>query len=64
MKVVSVEEFQKDWDNYISKVENGETFIISNGTSQVYIVPYDKYDETTNAMSDLEKCYRFHDEGS
>jgi antitoxin (DNA-binding transcriptional repressor) of toxin-antitoxin stability system len=40
MEKFTVEEFQKDFDNLISRVENGETFIITSEHGNAVIVPY------------------------
>jgi antitoxin (DNA-binding transcriptional repressor) of toxin-antitoxin stability system len=40
MEEFTVEEFQSDFDNLISRVENGESFIIKDGNNTAVIVPY------------------------
>jgi len=44
---LTIEEFQSDFDNLISRVEKGEIFIITHETKNVIIVPYNEnqYDE-------------------
>ena len=36
----TVEEFQADFDNLMSRVENGESFIIRDGDNSAVIVPF------------------------
>ena len=38
----TVEEFQKNFDSLIGRVENGETFIITSEHGNAAIVPYDE----------------------
>ena len=38
----AVEEFQKNFDSLMERVENGETFIIKSEYGNVAIVPYDE----------------------
>ena len=38
----TTEEFQKDFDNLMSRVENGESFIIKDGNKNAVIVPYNE----------------------
>lgn len=39
----TIEEFQKDFDNLMSRVENGESFLIDSEYGAVAIVPYEDY---------------------
>jgi hypothetical protein len=42
MEKISIESFQKNFDNYIDRVENGESFLIQDKTGRlVSIVPSD-----------------------
>jgi len=38
----TIEEFQKNFDNLMSRVENGESFIIKDGDKSAVIVPYNE----------------------
>lgn len=60
MKILSIEEFQSDFDDVIEKVENGESFIIKSEYGNVMLVPYKNYKE----CDDLVKIYTDHEEGS
>lgn len=43
MKKITIEDFQKDFDNYIRKVENGQSFIVEDeGGKSVVVVPCDE----------------------
>ena len=43
LKRFTVEEFQEDFDDLISRVENGESFLIYSEYGTVAIVPYEDY---------------------
>ena len=43
LKRFTVEEFQKDFDDLISRVENGESFLIDGEYGVVAIIPYKDY---------------------
>jgi len=38
----TIEEFQRDFDNLMSRVEKGESFIIRDGKNSAVIVPYNE----------------------
>ena len=66
----TVEEFQADFDNLIERVENGEVFIIKDGSKRAVIVPFK---ETINyALDSLKpsvddeviRIHTDHEEGS
>ena len=38
MRKITIENFQKDFDNYIQKVENGESFLIEDRTGKTVVV--------------------------
>ena len=60
MKKFTVEEFQNDFDNLMDKVEQGESFIISDENKNVIVLPYKEYQEITD---DLVRIHTDHDEG-
>ena len=43
LKKFTVQEFQEDFDDLISRVENGESFLIDGEYATVAIVPYEDY---------------------
>jgi antitoxin (DNA-binding transcriptional repressor) of toxin-antitoxin stability system len=53
-KIYSVEEFQENWDEMISRVENGEHIGVTNGRNTAVMIPAD---------DELVKLYTEHDEG-
>ena len=59
MKKFTVEEFQEDFDNLMESVEQGESFLITDGDKNVMILPYEEYQELTD---DLVRIHTDHDE--
>jgi antitoxin (DNA-binding transcriptional repressor) of toxin-antitoxin stability system len=53
-KIYSVEEFQENWDEMISRVENGEHIGVTNGRNTAVMIPAD---------DELVRLYTEHDEG-
>jgi len=43
LKKFTAEEFQEDFDELISRVENGESFLIDSEYGTVAVVPYEDY---------------------
>jgi len=65
----TVQEFQSDFDNLIERVENGESFIITDGERNAVIVPYNetiKFAVESNACvdEDVIRIHTDHEEGS
>ena len=63
----TVEEFQADFDNLIERVENGESFIITDGERNAVIVPYNetiKFAVESKVDDDLIRIHTDHEEGS
>ena len=63
----SVEEFQADFDNLMTRVENGELFIIQDGENSAVIVPYNetiKYAVESVVDDELIHIHTNHEEGS
>jgi len=62
----TVEEFQADFDNLIERVENGESFIITDGERNAVIVPYNetiKFVEESKVDDDVIRIHTDHEEG-
>jgi len=62
----TVEEFQADFDTLIERVENGESFIITDGERNVVIVPYKetiKFSVDPNVDEDVIRIHTDHEEG-
>jgi prevent-host-death family protein len=69
MKKFTVEEFQKDFDNLLERVENGESFIITSEGKEVVIMPAEDYEyivDTVDGIVDEEviRIHTDHEEGS
>jgi antitoxin (DNA-binding transcriptional repressor) of toxin-antitoxin stability system len=70
LQTFTVEEFQKDFDNLISRVENGESFIIKDGNKSAVIVPFKetiKYaldSLETSVDGEVIRIHTDHEEGS
>ena len=63
----TVEEFQADFDNLMERVENGESFIISDGENSAVIVPYNetiKYAVESVVDDELIRLHTDHEEAS
>ena len=63
----TVEEFQTDFDTLIERVENGESFIITDGERNAVIVPYNetiKFAVESNVDDELIRLHTDHEEGS
>ena len=59
MKKITVEELQTKFEEYLDKVEAGESFIISNKTGDVVMTPANVIEE----VDDLIRIYTDHEEG-
>ena len=63
----TVEEFQADFDTLIERVENGESFIITDGARNAVIVPYNetiKFAVDSVVDDELIHIHTDHEEGS
>jgi hypothetical protein len=64
----TVEEFQKNFDNLISRVENGETFLIKSEHGNAVIVPYREVisicEEADVDFDEIVRIHTNHEEGS
>lgn len=63
----TVEEFQTNFDTLIERVENGESFIITDGEMSAVIVPYNKVVhvfEESNVDDEVIRLHTDHEEGS
>ena len=69
MEKFTVEEFQKDFDNLLERVENGESFIVTDQGKEVVIMPAEDYEyivDTVDGIVDEEviRIHTDHEEGS
>jgi antitoxin (DNA-binding transcriptional repressor) of toxin-antitoxin stability system len=70
LQTFTVEEFQSDFENLISRVENGESFLIQDGNRRALLVPFketirfalDSLKPTVD--EELIQIHRDHEEGS
>jgi len=64
----TVEEFQSDFDKLISRVENGESFIITSEHGNAVIVPYKEVvsicEDVNINYEEIVKIHTNHEEGS
>ena len=63
----TVQEFQTNFDALIGRVENGESFIITDGERNAVIVPYNetiKFAVESNVDDELIRLHTDHEEGS
>ena len=63
----TVEEFQADFDTLIERVENGESFIITDGERNAVIVPYNEVEhvfEESDVDDEVIRLHTDHEEGS
>ena len=68
MEQFTVEEFQEDFDNLLERVENGETFIITDQGKEVAIMSAKDYEyivDTVDGIVDEEviRIHTDHEEG-
>jgi len=64
---LTVEEFEKDFDGYMDRIEAGEQFLIRQPDGRaVMAVPADEYKELSDKVidSDWEKMMTNHDDAS
>ena len=63
----TVQEFQEDFDKLIQRVENGESFIITDGERNAVIVPYNEVVQVfqeSGVSDELIRIHTDHEEGS
>ena len=63
----TVEEFQSDFDNLMSRVENGESFIITSEHGNAVMVPYKEVIqvfEDCDLDEEIVRLHTEHEEGS
>ena len=62
----TVQQFQKDFDALMERVENGESFIIKDGKNSAIIVPYNEtiLMSVDSIHDDIVKIHTDHEEAS
>lgn len=61
MKTLTIEELQENFEDYLSKVEAGETFLIKSEYGNVVLLPYKSNEKE---IDDLIRIHTDHEEGS
>jgi len=67
LQAFTVEEFQKDFDALMDRIENGESFIIKSEHGNAVMVPYDRVVEIfedSGVSDELIRIHTDHEEGS
>jgi len=69
LQTFTVEQFQADFDTLIERVENGESFIITDGERNAVIVPYNEtiefaLESDACVDDDMIRIHTDHEEGS
>jgi prevent-host-death family protein len=68
LQTFTIEEFQKDFDSLMERVENGESFIITSEHGNAVIVPYKEVigicEEANVDFQEIVKIHTDHEEGS
>jgi PHD/YefM family antitoxin component YafN of YafNO toxin-antitoxin module len=68
METFTIEEFQADFDTLMSRVENGESFIITSEHGNAVMVPYKEVisicEDANVDFEDIVKIHTDHEEGS
>ena len=63
----TIEEFQKDFDTLIDRVENGESFVIKREHGNAVMIPYNEVVqilEESGVNEDIIRIHTDHEEGS
>jgi hypothetical protein len=63
----TIEDFQKDFDNLMNRVENGESFVIKSEHGNAVIVPYKEVVQVfqeAGVSEELIRIHTDHEEGS
>jgi antitoxin (DNA-binding transcriptional repressor) of toxin-antitoxin stability system len=59
MKTLTVQEVEENFDDIMSRVEEGESFIISSEFGNAMLMPYNEHKE----VDDLIRIHTDHEEG-
>ena len=60
MEKFTVEEFQADFDNLLERVENGESFIVTDDGKEAVIIPSEDYDLIVDGLEEQDDLIRIH----
>lgn len=67
MEKFSIEDFQKNFDEIMERVENGESFLIESEYGTAVMVPYQEVQEVLSGSGvddDIIRLHTDHEEGS
>jgi len=59
MKTLTVQEVEENFDEIMSRVEKGESFVIASEFGNAMLIPYSQYKE----VDDLIRIHTDHEEG-
>lgn len=62
MEKFTVEQFQENFDTLISRVENGESFIIEDGGKKVVIIPHKTSNDDLQLLDEFVKNHKDHND--
>ena len=60
METFTIEEFQKDFDNLLGRVETGESFMITSEGKEVIIMPAEDYNYIVDGLEEHDDLIRIH----
>jgi prevent-host-death family protein len=60
MEKFTVEEFQADFDNLLERVENGESFIVTDEEKEAVIMPAGDYNYIVDGLEEHDDLIRIH----
>lgn len=63
LETFTVEEFQKNFDTLLERVENGESFIIQSDEGNAIIIPYKELVDIGVNLDEYVEIHRNHEEG-
>ena len=68
MTEITLEEFEKDFDGYMDRIETGESFLIRQPDGRAVVaVPAGEYEAAATAVAEVDELtemYSDHEEGS
>lgn len=62
METFTVEQFQENFDTLISRVENGESFIIEDDGKKVVIMPHNTINDDLQILDEFVKNNKIHND--
>jgi antitoxin (DNA-binding transcriptional repressor) of toxin-antitoxin stability system len=60
LTTLTIEDFQKDFDNLMNRVENGESFVIKSEHGNAVIVPYKEVVQVFQESGVSDELIRIH----